>query len=255
MRNILVAGNWKMNKTAVEAKLLMNEILAGLELNDGVEMLVCPPFFSVPVLAEMLKGSAVLLGSQNLFYEESGAYTGETSPAMTAEFCTHVIVGHSERRAYFGDTDEAVNKKTKAAMAQGLTPIVCVGETLQQREAGETETLVGGQVRAGLAGVELSTGRELIVAYEPVWAIGTGMAATTEDAVSVIGGMIRPVLVELYGEEIAEQIQILYGGSVKPENAFDYFSQADIDGALIGGAALKAEAFLGIAKAANEVLG
>jgi triosephosphate isomerase len=255
MRKIMVAGNWKMNKSSAEAKGLVSEILTGMKLNDGVEMLVCPPFFSVPVLAEMLKGKDIFLGSQNLYYEESGAFTGETSPAMTAEFCTHVIVGHSERRAYFGDTDEAVNKKTKAAMAHGLIPIVCVGETLAQREAGETEALVGGQLRAGLAGVELSTGKELILAYEPVWAIGTGVAATTEDAVSVIGGMIRPALVDLYGEAIASQIQILYGGSVKPENAYDYFKQADIDGALIGGAALKADAFLGIAKAANEVKG
>lgn len=244
-----------MNKTAGEAKELVEEILAGLELKAGVEMLVCPPFLAIPAVAELLKDKPVSLGSQNMFYEASGAYTGETSPAMTAEFCSHVIVGHSERRAFFGDTNELVNKKTKAAMAQGLIPIVCVGETLEQREAGETEALVAFQINEGLHGIELKTGKELIVAYEPVWAIGTGKAATTEDAVNVIGGVIRPALVEMYGAEIANNIQILYGGSVKPENAFDYFSQEDIDGALIGGAALKAEAFLGIMKAANEVMG
>jgi len=244
-----------MNKTVAEAKLLVEEILAGLELSDGVEMLVCPPFLSVPLIAEMLEDKSVYLGTQNLYYEESGAYTGETSPVMTAEFCSHVIVGHSERRAYFGDTDDAVNRKTKAAMTHGLIPVVCVGETLEQREAGETEVLVAGQISAGLAGIELKTGKELILAYEPVWAIGTGKAATTEDAINVIGGVIRPALVEMYGKEIAENIQILYGGSVKPENAFEYFRQEDIDGALIGGASLKAEAFLGIAKAANEVMG
>lgn len=255
MRKILVAGNWKMNKTSAEAKALVEDILAGMVMNEEVEMLVCPPFLAVPVVSELLKGQPVFVGTQNLYFEAKGAYTGEVSPEMTTEFCSHVIVGHSERRAYFGDTNQSVNKKTIAAMDSGLIPVVCVGETLEERESGLTDSLVAEQVRDGLKAIELETGGEMVIAYEPVWAIGTGKAATTEDAVNVIGGVIRPVLKEMYGEKVSENVQILYGGSVKPGNAYDYFSQKDIDGALIGGASLKAGDFLGIAKAANEVMG
>jgi triosephosphate isomerase len=250
MRVPLVAGNWKLNKTAAEAKALINEMLPGLEAVATVENLICPPFLAIPAAAELLKGSKVALGAQNVFWEEKGAFTAEVAPNMVAEFCRYVIIGHSERRAYFGETDETVNKRVKAAMAHELIPVVCVGETLAQNEAGETNVVVSRQMRDGLAGLTVANASELVIAYEPVWAIGTGKAAYPDDASRVIGKAIRPVLTDLFGEEIAQGVRVLYGGSVKPGNAAEFFSEEEVDGALVGGASLKAADFIGITEAA-----
>lgn len=250
MRTPLIAGNWKMNKTAAEAILLVREMLPGLEAVRSVDNLLCPPFLVIPAVAELLKESPVALGAQNLYWELSGAYTGETSPTMLAEFCQFVIIGHSERRAYFGETDESVNRKTKAALANKLTPVVCVGETLEENEAGKTADVVSRQVLEGLKGIEIGLGNELVIAYEPVWAIGTGKAAMPEDAVNVIGGVIRPAAVKLFGQAAVDELRVLYGGSVKPDNAADFFKLEDVDGALVGGASLKAADFIAITEAA-----
>jgi triosephosphate isomerase len=248
----MVAGNWKMNKTAAEARQLVEEMLPGLEAVSSVENLICPPFLSVPAVAELLKDSPVALGAQNVYWEEKGAFTAEVSPSMVAEFCQYVIIGHSERRAYFGETDETVNRRTKAALAHGLIPVVCVGETLEQNEAGETSKVVSRQMRDGLAELSIESADQLVVAYEPVWAIGTGKAAYPEDASRVIGKVIRPALKELFGEEISQGVRVLYGGSVKPGNASDFFSEEEVDGALVGGASLKAADFVAITQAAAK---
>lgn len=250
MRTPLVAGNWKLNKTIAEARQLVQDLIPGLQGVNGVEKLLCPPFTALPVVAEMVKGKGIAVGGQNLHWEAGGAYTGEISPAMLAEICQYVIIGHSERRAYFGETDETVNKKVKAAMEHGLLPVVCVGETLDENEAGNAAEVVSRQVRDGLQGTKASGGGDLVIAYEPVWAIGTGKAATPDDASVIIRNVIRPTLAGLFGEEIAQGIRVLYGGSVKAGNAADYFSEEEVDGALVGGASLKAEEFIGIAQAA-----
>ena len=250
MRVPLVAGNWKMNKTAAEARQLVEEMLPGLEAVAGVENLICPTYLAIPAVAELLKDSSVALGGQNVYWQESGAYTGEIAPAMLAEFCQYAIIGHSERRAYFNETDETVNLRAKAALAHKMVPVVCVGETLEENEAGKANEVVVRQMRDGLVGLEISSASQLVIAYEPVWAIGTGKAATPEDAVRIIGGAIRPVLVDLFGEEIAQGVRVLYGGSVKPGNAADFFSKEDVDGALVGGASLKAADFVAITQAA-----
>jgi triosephosphate isomerase len=250
MRTPLVAGNWKLNKTAAEAKALIEEMLPSLEAVTNVDNLVCPSYLSIPAAAELLKDSKVALGAQNVYWEEKGAFTAEVAPHMVAEFCEFVIIGHSERRAYFGETDETVNRRTKAALAVDLIPVVCVGETLEENEAGKTDEVVSRQMRDGLAGLEITSASQLVIAYEPVWAIGTGKAAYPEDASRVIGQSIRPVLTELFGEEIAQGIRVLYGGSVKPGNAKDFFSEDEVDGALVGGASLKAADFVAITEAA-----
>lgn len=250
MRTPLIAGNWKLNKTIAETKALINEMLPGLQAVDGVEKLVCPPFTALSVAAELLDGKGVALGAQNMYWETSGAYTGEISPTMLAELCQYVIIGHSERRAYFGETDETVNRKVLAALAHGLTPIVCVGEVLEQREAGQQGEIVFEQIKRGLQGAPIKSGDDFVIAYEPVWAIGTGKAATVQDAVDMNADTIRPAVSELFGNDIAQQVRILYGGSVKPGNAADFFSEDEVDGALIGGAALKAGDFVAIAEAA-----
>ena len=250
MRTPLVAGNWKLNKNTAEARQLISEMLPELQKIETVESLLCPPFMALPAAAELLKGTDIGLGGQNMYWEASGAYTGETSPTMLAEFCQYVILGHSERRAYFGETDETVNRKTLAAMNYGLKPVVCVGETLDENEAGKTAEVVTRQVTQGLQNLSLASGLELVVAYEPVWAIGTGKAAMPEDASRVTGKVIRPALAEMFGAEIAQAIRILYGGSVKPGNATEYFSLEDVDGALVGGASLKAADFIAITQAA-----
>jgi triosephosphate isomerase len=250
MRVPLVAGNWKLNKTAVEARALIEELLPGLEAVKGVENLICPPYLAIPAAAELLKDSKVALGAQNVFWESGGAFTAEVSPEMVAEFCQFVIIGHSERRAYFGETDETVNKRIKAALGAKLVPVVCVGETLEENEAGKTSEVIQRQMRDGLVGLEIASAAELVVAYEPVWAIGTGKAAYPDDASRVIGKTIRPVLTELFGEEIAQGIRVLYGGSVKPGNAADFFNEEEVDGALVGGASLKAADFVAITEAA-----
>ncbi len=250
MRTPLIAGNWKLNKTVAEAQQLVSDLLPGLESISGVEKLLCPPFTALMAVAELLKGKDIGLGGQNLYWEASGAYTGEISPTMLAEFCQYVIIGHSERRAYFGETDQTVNQKVGAALAHNLTPVVCVGETLEEKEAERAAEVVSRQVKDGLSGTKISSGDDLVVAYEPVWAIGTGRAATPDDAVVIIRNVIRPTLAGLFGEGVSQGVRVLYGGSVKPGNAADFFSLEDVDGALIGGASLNANDFVAIAQAA-----
>ncbi len=247
MRIPIIAGNWKMYKTIPEARELVTGIKEKLKATGQVEVVVCPPFTALAPVAEVLKGSGIGLGAQDLFWEEEGAYTGEVSPVMLRDLgCQYVIIGHSERRQYFGETDETVNKKVKAALAHGLRPIICVGESLAQREAGETETLVATQVEKALAGVEATEIPQIVIAYEPIWAIGTGRSSTGEDANQVIG-LIRKTIARLYRQELADQVRIQYGGSVKPENIKEFMTQPEIDGALVGGASLKVDSFLAIA--------
>jgi len=250
MRRPLVAGNWKMNKTVEQATLLVASMLPGLQAIRTVDRVICPPYMSLMTLSGMLAGTDIGLGAQNLHWETSGAFTGELSPQMIKEFCQFVIIGHSERRAFFGETDQSVNLKIKACLAIGLTPIVCVGETLKENESGQTEAIVSRQVKLGLEGISKEDAAKTIVAYEPVWAIGTGRAASAEMANDIIGGAVRKNLANLFGSDQAEKIRILYGGSVKGENAAEFFAKPDIDGGLIGGASLKAEDFLKIVEAA-----
>ncbi len=252
MRKPFVAGNWKMHKTVEEARLLVSEMLDGLQAVEGVEKVLCPPFPALLPVAAMLAGTDIGLGAQNMHWEEEGAFTGEVSPRMVAEFARFVILGHSERRAYFGETDETVHRKVEAALKHDLTPIVCVGETLAEREAGQTEAVITRQVRGALAGFPADAVAAMVLAYEPVWAIGTGKAATPEEANRVVKDIIRATLADLFGAETAEAVRVLYGGSVKPHNAAPFFAQPDIDGALVGGASLKADQFVAIATAAAE---
>ena len=250
MRMPLIAGNWKMNTTVSEAIKLVKEMLPGLNKITGIEKLVCPPFVSLAVIKEILKGSTAKLGAQNLHYEEKGAYTGEVSPLMLAEMCEYVIIGHSERRHIFGETNEVVNKKVKAALKAGLKPILCIGETLKENESGKTREVVTGQIRASLA--EVANVSILVIAYEPVWAIGTGRAATGLQA-NETTGLVRNTIAEMYGDEIAQSMRILYGGSVIPDNIAEFMKQPEIDGGLVGGASLKAEQFLSIARQTAEI--
>jgi triosephosphate isomerase len=252
MRKPFVAGNWKMYKTVAEARLLLSELIPGMSAIQNVEMVVCPPFSALLAVAALLEGSGIGLGAQNMHWEAAGAYTGEVSPAMVAELCQYVILGHSERRAYFGETDETVNCKVKAALTHGLTPIVCVGETLEENEAGRTAEVVSRQMKLGLNGIELPESLPLVIAYEPVWAIGTGRAATAPGANAVVAEVIRPAMKELFSAEVAEAVRVLYGGSVKASLAAEFFSQPDIDGALVGGASLKAAEFVPIVQAAAQ---
>jgi len=218
LRVPIIAGNWKMNKTPEEAAALCRELLPLLGGLSDREVVLCPPFTSLAVVKEAIEGTDIALGAQNVFYEDSGAYTGEVSPPMLKALgVKYVIIGHSERREYFGETDETVNRKVKAALAHGLRPILCVGETLEQREAGVTETLVKSQIRKAFADVSADDAVSVVVAYEPIWAIGTGKTATAQEANRVIG-LIRATLGEIYGGSTAEVIRIQYGGSVKPEN-------------------------------------
>jgi triosephosphate isomerase len=252
MRRPFVAGNWKMFKTVAEARHLVSELVPGLQGIPGVEKVLCPPFVALMAVSALLEGAQIGLGAQNMHWDASGAFTGEVAPPMVAEWCKYVILGHSERRTYFGETDATVNRKTKAALAHGLLPIVCVGETLAENEAGKTREVVTRQVRDGLAGLDLADGAALVIAYEPVWAIGTGRAATGQDANAVVADIIRPALAALVGEALAQEIRVLYGGSVKADNAAEFFAQPEIDGALVGGASLKAGEFIGITKAAEK---
>ncbi|MBI9049376.1 MAG: triose-phosphate isomerase [Anaerolineaceae bacterium] len=250
MRTPIIAGNWKMNKTVDDACDLVSKLRESLAPYSTVERVVCPPATSLLPVSAILDESPIGLGAQNMHWEEKGAYTGELSPAMVKEFCGYVILGHSERREYFAETDQTVNKKVKAALNIGLTPIFCIGETLEQNEAGKTEEVLTRQIKFGLEGLSEEEAAKIVVAYEPIWAIGTGKAATSEDANNVIGGAVRGNLKKLFGNTVAESIRILYGGSVKPGNAVEYFGMSDIDGALVGGAALKVDDFTAIVKAA-----
>lgn len=240
MRTPFVAGNWKMNKTAVEAITFINEIKDGLNALDGIDIAVCPPFIAIPGVAEAVQGSKIGVGAQNMYFAESGAYTGEIAPNMLTPFCQYVILGHSERREFFGETDEGVNQKAKVALAHGLTPIICVGESLAQNEAGETQSFVSGQVKGALAGFSAEDAAKIVIAYEPIWAIGTGKSATSQQAGDIIKTAVRDVLAELFGETTAQAIRIQYGGSVNEGNIAEYMQHPDIDGALVGGASLKA---------------
>lgn len=250
MRVPMIAGNWKMNKTVEQARQLVAEMLPGLQAVTQVERVLCPPFTALPALAEALKGSGVGLGAQDMHWEAAGAYTGEVAPAMVREYCEYVIIGHSERRTYFGETDATVNKKVKAALAVGLTPIVCIGETLAENEAGRTADVVIRQVKDGLAELTAEDGARIVIAYEPVWAIGTGRAASGEIANQVVGEYIRTALAAAFGRQVAQGIRVLYGGSVTAANAAEFFGEPEIDGALVGGASLKVAEFLGIVQAA-----
>ena len=247
-----VAGNWKMNKTVAEARDLVSRMSAQLREIANVEKVFCPPFTSLPALSAMLEGSDIGLGAQNMHWEEKGAFTGEVAPGMVKEFCNYIIIGHSERRAYFGETDENVNRKLRAAQRFDLIPIICVGETLDQYESGLTAEVVRRQISLGLADTDSAFAARLVVAYEPVWAIGTGKASSGENADEVLAQVIRPTLSDLFGAEIAQSIRILYGGSVTASNASEFFSQPEIDGALVGGASLKADEFVAITKAAAQ---
>ena len=252
MRTPFVAGNWKMNKTLAEARELVSTMGQQLKLVKSVEKVLCPPFMSLVAVANLLGGTDIGLGAQNMHWEDKGAFTGEVAPGMVKEFCKYVIIGHSERRAYFGETDETVNKKVLAAQKHGLTPIICIGETLAQYEAGETAEVVRRQALEGLKGLDPAFAPRVVVAYEPVWAIGTGKASSAENAQYVHRDVVRAALQDLFGEETAQEIRILYGGSVTAANAAEFFAQPDIDGALVGGASLKAEEFVAIAQAAAK---
>jgi triosephosphate isomerase len=252
MRSPFVAGNWKMNTTATEAEKLVLEMLDRLDRIEGVEKVLCPPFVSLVAINMMLQNSSVKLGAQNMYFETKGAYTGEISPGMLSELCEFIILGHSERRGYFGETDEIVNKKVKAALSTRLKPILCVGERLAENEAGKTEEVINRQVTEALNNIEPVS--DLVIAYEPVWAIGTGKAASGQQAASTIQ-FIRDVVARLWNKSIADGSSILYGGSVTGANIAEFISHPEIDGALVGGASLKAEEFVSIVEQTAEIKG
>ncbi|HEV8642363.1 MAG TPA: triose-phosphate isomerase [Methylomirabilota bacterium] len=248
MRTPLVIGNWKMQGTLAEARTLATAIRDGLKRPRGVEVVVCPPFTALAAVGEILAGSPIRLGAQNCHWEASGAHTGEVSPAMLAELgCRYVLVGHSERRRELGETDQRISLKAQAALAHGLTPVLCVGETADERRQGLTFTTVEGQLRAGLAGMMPDAVAQIVLAYEPVWAIGTGVNATPAQAAEV-HGYLRGLLSELTSKETAQTIRILYGGSVKADNADALAAEPEIDGALVGGASLNAPGFIAIVR-------
>lgn len=242
MRQPIIAGNWKMNLGKIEGALeFIRQIRQPLQEIKGVERVLCPPFTALHSVAEILSPTQIRLGAQNMHWEEKGAHTGEVAPSMLQGICGYVILGHSERRASggAGETDEAINLKVQAALEHGLVPIVCVGESLEQKEAGETTAFVGGQVRSAFLGLSPDQMVRCVIAYEPIWAIGTGLAATPADVNSIIGLTVRGMIAENYGEEIAQQVRIQYGGSVNAENIASYMEMPDVDGALVGGASLK----------------
>jgi triosephosphate isomerase (TIM) len=250
MRKPIVAGNWKMNKNINQGKVLVKDLLHGLNNISAVDKVLCPPATSLMAVSELLLGTDVGLGAQNMHWEESGAFTGELSPSMVKEICQYTILGHSERRQLFGETDESVNLKVKAALTIGLTPIVCIGETLEENEANRTEEVVSRQATIGLKDLTPEEAARIVLAYEPIWAIGTGKASSGGGANYVIGVYIRPALDKMFGSQVSQAVRVQYGGSVKAVNAAEFFSQPEIDGALVGGASLKAEEFIPIVTAA-----
>jgi triosephosphate isomerase len=253
MRKKLIAGNWKMNKTSADAVQLVKDIVPAAAKDHYVEVVICPPFTALESVARALEGSAAKLGAQNMHPEASGAYTGEISAGMLrALFASYVILGHSERRTYFKETDAFINQKVLAALKSQLKPILCVGETLQEREAGSTLTVIQTQLEQGLQNVAKDVATTVVIAYEPIWAIGTGKVATTAQAQEV-HAFIRSLLTNLFGEAIAQKVRILYGGSMKPSNAPELLAQQDIDGGLIGGASLEARSFVELINAAAAV--
>jgi triosephosphate isomerase len=249
MRKPFVAGNWKMHKTAGEAIELVNLLKKDIETISQVESVFCVPFTAVSAVHDQLRNCAIGVGVQNVHWEDKGAYTGEISPLMVKEFAQYVIIGHSERRTYFGESDETVNKRLKAALSHGLVAILCVGETLAENKAGQTVDVISRQMKLDLDGIDANLLGNLVIAYEPIWAIGTGLACDALQANEVIEKTIRQPLVEMYWKNVSEEIRVLYGGSVKGSNAKEYFSQPNIDGALVGGAALTSD-FIEIVKAA-----
>jgi triosephosphate isomerase len=240
-----------MNKTAAEARELVAAMLAPLREITGVEKVLCPPSTSIPAVSAALAGTDIGLGAQNMHWEEKGAFTGELAPTMVKEFCGYVIIGHSERRALFGETDEQVNRKLRAAMKVGLIPIVCVGETLDEYESGRTGEVVSRQIKLGFADVDSASASRVVVAYEPVWAIGTGKASSGENANEVVRQVIRSALSDVFSDTIAQTVRVLYGGSVTAVNASEFFSQPEIDGALVGGASLRPDEFVAIVKSSQ----
>jgi len=251
-RTPIVAANWKMHTTVRTAAELCRALRESIDNVKSVEKVVCPPFPFLALAHQTLAGSSLKVGAQNVFWEEKGAFTGEVSPPMLADLCEYVIIGHSERRKYFGETDETVNRRLKAAMAKGLRPIFCIGETGDERQAGRTNEVLLRQVRGGLAGIEITSG--FVVAYEPVWAIGTGVPATGEMANDAIG-LIRREVASLYGGELAQATRIQYGGSVDGANIDEFMAEPEVDGALVGGASLKADVFTAIVEAAARPKG
>jgi len=249
----IIAGNWKMNKTVSEARELTLAMLEALDAVQGVEVVLCPPFVDLLAVEELLRGTSIQLGAQNVHWEPKGAYTGEIAPIMLQGLCRYVIIGHSERRGYFGETDEMVNRKVRAALAHDLLPIICVGENLAQNEAGETEAVVSNQVRAAFQGLSAEEARRCVIAYEPIWAIGTGKAATAAGANAVIGLTVRGALADLYGEATAQAVRVQYGGSVTSANIGEFMAQPEVDGALVGGASLKASEFVAIVQETARV--
>lgn len=242
MRKPIIAGNWKMNKTPEEAKELVTALVP-LVKDAKCDVVICPPFVDLCAVKPIIAGTNIHLGVQNIHWTEKGAFTGEISADMLkAHGVEYAIVGHSERRQYFGETDATVNQRAKAAIAAGITPIICVGESLEQRESGVTNAVVSGQTKAALDGIEAKDVETLVIAYEPIWAIGTGKTATKEDANATIA-VIRGAIAEVYGKDVAEKVRIQYGGSMNPKNASELMSMPEIDGGLIGGASLKAEDF------------
>ncbi|MBK5443910.1 MULTISPECIES: triose-phosphate isomerase [Peribacillus] len=251
MRKPIIAGNWKMNKTLSEATAFLEEVSNLIPKQDLIDSVVCAPALFLDQLVQAAKGTDVKIGAQNMHFEESGAFTGEISPIALADLgVSYVILGHSERREMFNETDEAVNKKAHAAFANQLTPIICCGETLEQREAGETNDFVGSQIEKGLAGLSDDQLKQAVIAYEPIWAIGTGKSSSAQDANEVCAH-IRSVVADKFSNEAAAAIRIQYGGSVKPENIKEYMAQPDIDGALVGGASLKTDSFLQLLEAGH----
>lgn len=254
MRTLLIAGNWKMYKTHAEAEAFCRQLLTAVASvpAERVEVAVCPPFTALEAAARVINGTSVALGAQNMYPEAEGAFTGEVAPPMLKALgCRYVIIGHSERRQYFNESDEFINRKVLAAYQYDLIPILCVGETLAEREAGVTRQVIERQVRGGLQNLAPEQAANLVIAYEPVWAIGTGRTASAVDAQEV-NAFIRQLLADMFGAAVAEKVRIQYGGSVKPENAGELLSMPDIDGALVGGASLKVDSFTGIIKAAVE---
>jgi triosephosphate isomerase len=250
MRKPIIAGNWKMFKTVSEAISFVNEVKGKAEV-QGVESVICAPYTNLPALVEAVKGTSLRIGAQNLHFEDNGAFTGEISGVMLKELgVNYVIIGHSERRAYFAETDEIVNKKIVAAFKYGITPIVCVGEKLEDREAGKTKDVCKVQTEAAFKGISAEQAAQVVIAYEPIWAIGTGKSSTAEDAQDVIG-YIRQIVSGLYEESVANSVRIQYGGSVKPGNIAEYMAQPDIDGALVGGASLESASYIQLVEGAK----
>ena len=250
MIKTLIAANWKMNTNFGEAQQLTTDLLSSINDDAHVETVICPPFVYLQEISKLLEGQSIKIGAQNVYFEEKGAYTGEISSSMLSDFCEYVIIGHSERRQFFGDTNEIVNKKLRSAIEHSLTPILCVGENLEERENGDAEHVVGAQLEESLNNIEKTV--NLVVAYEPVWAIGTGKAATSDIAEDIMR-FIRSKLAAIYDNTFADNITLLYGGSVTADNVKDYLSQPNINGALVGGASLDAQKFQDIIDKAGEV--